>query len=54
MAETCVDMLRAHWQGILTGTAPRTPQDMSKRGPLTTKDGWDRWFEHERLAAGHA
>jgi methionyl-tRNA formyltransferase len=27
---------------ILDGTAPRQPQDMSKRGPLTTADGWQR------------
>jgi methionyl-tRNA formyltransferase len=42
MAITCVEMLEANWQGLITGTAPRTPQDVSKRGPLTTKDGWDR------------
>jgi hypothetical protein len=47
-------MLEANWQGLITGTATRTPQDVSKRGPLTTKDGWDAWFERERMATGHA
>lgn len=43
MASTLVDMLERHLHGLLTGTAPRTPQDPAKRGPLTTKDGWARW-----------
>ena len=35
-------LLMAHFEGLLNGTAPRTPQDRSKRGPLTTADGWRR------------
>ena len=42
MAMTAVDMLLTHLPALLAGTAPRTPQDQSRRGPLTTKDGWDR------------
>jgi methionyl-tRNA formyltransferase len=54
MATTCVEMLEAHWSAIWAGTAERMPQDVSRRGPLTTKDGWDRWYEMQRLATGHA
>lgn len=43
MGQTAVDMLRVHLPGLLAGSAPRRPQDMSRRGPLTTADGWDRW-----------
>ncbi len=43
MADTLADMLRKHLPGLLAGTAPRKPQDPSKRGPLTTADGWDLW-----------
>lgn len=43
MARTCVEMLDEHLPALLAGTAPRTPQDMSKRGPLTTAEGWDLW-----------
>jgi methionyl-tRNA formyltransferase len=39
---TSGEMLRQHWHGLLDGSAPRTPQDMSKRGPLTPKDAWRR------------
>lgn len=34
------EMLAKHLPGLLAGTAPRAPQDPSKRGPLTTPDGW--------------
>ncbi len=43
MADTLADMLRKHLPGLLDGTALRKPQDASKRGPLTTADGWDLW-----------
>jgi methionyl-tRNA formyltransferase len=42
IGETSADMLREHWQGLLDGTAPRTPQDPAKRGPLTPADAWQR------------
>ena len=42
MGETAAEMLRQHLPALLTGTAPRTPQDRTKRGPLTTADGWQR------------
>ena len=42
MGETAAEMLRQHLPALLTGTAPRTPQDRSRRGPLTTADGWQR------------
>lgn len=42
MGKTAADMLRQHLPALLTGTAPRTPQDRSRRGPLTTADGWQR------------
>lgn len=47
MAETSAEMLRQHLPALLAGTAPRTPQDMSRRGPVTTKDGWQRLAERE-------
>jgi methionyl-tRNA formyltransferase len=37
-------MLRKHLPALLDGTAPRAPQDRGLRGPLTTKDGYDRWL----------
>lgn len=40
MGETAAEMLRQHLPALLAGTAPRQPQDRSKRGPLTTADGW--------------
>lgn len=43
MARTGAEMLRQHLPALLDGTAPRTPQDKSKRGPLTTADGWRLW-----------
>ena len=48
MGETSAEMLRQHLPALLAGTAPRTPQDRSRRGPLTTANGWqllpeDRW-----------
>lgn len=43
MARTAVEMLAEHLPKLLTGTAPRMPQDLSKRGPLTTADGWTKW-----------
>lgn len=42
VAESDARLLRRHLAGILAGNAPRTPQAASLRGPLTTKDGWDR------------
>lgn len=36
------EMLRTHWDGLLDGTAPRHPQDRSKRGPLTPADAWGK------------
>jgi methionyl-tRNA formyltransferase len=42
IGSTSARMLRQHWDGLLDGTAPRTPQDMSRRGPLTPADAWDR------------
>ena len=40
MGETAAEMLRQHLPALLAGTATRTPQDRSRRGPLTTSDGW--------------
>jgi len=40
IGETSALMLRLHWGGLLDGTAPRSPQDMSKRGALTPADAW--------------
>lgn len=42
IGETSALMLELHWQGLLDGTAPRHPQDMSRRGPLTPADAWSR------------
>lgn len=53
LAQADIVLLRKHLDGILAGTAPRTPQDPARRGPLTTKDGWDALAEKERLGAGH-
>jgi methionyl-tRNA formyltransferase len=43
MARTAAEMLTEHLPGILDGTAPRTPQDPARRGPVTTKDGYAQW-----------
>lgn len=43
MASTDVRMLKRNLPLLKEGAAPRTPQDMTKRGPVTTKDGWMRW-----------
>jgi len=40
MGETAAEMLRQHLPALLAGNAPRMPQDRSRRGPLTTADGW--------------
>lgn len=48
MGETAAEMLRQHLPALLAGTAPRTPQDRSRRGPLTTADGWQRLREDQR------
>ena len=40
IGESSVEMLALHLTGLLSGTAPRLPQDFSRRGPVTTKDGW--------------
>ena len=42
MGETAAEMLRQHLPALLAGTAPRKPQDRSRRGPMTTADGWQR------------
>ena len=42
IGRTSAEMLREHWAGLLDGTAPRKPQDMSKRGPLTPADAWEK------------
>lgn len=43
IAASSVEMLLANLPGLLEGTAPRKPQDPARRGPLTTKDGWQAW-----------
>jgi methionyl-tRNA formyltransferase len=48
MGETAAEMLRQHLPALLTGTAPREPQDRTRRGPLTTADGWQRLTEAQR------
>lgn len=40
IGETSALMLRRHWDALLDGTAPRRPQDISLRGPLTPADAW--------------
>lgn len=40
IGESSASLLTKHLEGLLTGTAPRQPQDMTRRGALTTKDGW--------------
>jgi methionyl-tRNA formyltransferase len=35
------EMLRTHWDALLAHE-PGTPQDMSRRGPLTPADAWER------------
>lgn len=42
LGETSALMLQRHWRGLLDGFAPRRPQDMSRRGPLTPADAWGR------------
>jgi hypothetical protein len=37
-------MLTRHLPALLAGTAPRVPQDMTRRGPLTSADGYRRWL----------
>jgi methionyl-tRNA formyltransferase len=48
MGETAAEMLRQHLPALLTGTAPREPQDRTRRGPLTTADGWQRLRDDQR------
>jgi methionyl-tRNA formyltransferase len=48
MGETAAEMLHQHLPALLTGTAPREPQDRTRRGPLTTADGWQRLTEAQR------
>lgn len=43
IARSSVEMLLANLPRLLDGTAPRKPQDVTRRGPLTTKDGWQVW-----------
>ena len=53
IGETSALMLRRHWDGLLDGTAPRRPQDVTKRGPLTPADAWrDYWLQHQADAFG--
>ncbi len=40
MGETAAEMLRPPLPALLTGRAVREPQDRTRRGPLTTSDGW--------------
>ena len=40
IGDTSAAMLAKHLPALLEGTAPRTPQDPARRGPLTTRDGW--------------
>lgn len=42
IGRTSALMLRHHWRGLRTGTAPRERQDTSRRGPLTPADAWQR------------
>jgi methionyl-tRNA formyltransferase len=42
IGRTSAAMLRARWDGLLDGTAPRYPQDPARRGPDTPADAWDR------------
>lgn len=42
LGDISAELLAEHLPGILDGTAPRKPQDRSRRGPLTTADGWQR------------
>jgi methionyl-tRNA formyltransferase len=48
MGETAAEMLRLHLPALLAGAAPREPQDRTRRGPLTTADGWQRLTEAQR------
>lgn len=54
MAQADIEMLYEHLPAILAGTVVRHPQDVAYRGPLTTKDGWDRYRELMRMRMGHA
>ena len=53
VAQSCVSLLDIYLPSLLDGTAPRTPQDPARRGPLTSKDGWNVYHELQRLGAGH-
>ena len=44
VAESDARMLTRHLPALLAGTAPRVPQDMTRRGPLTSADGYRRWL----------
>lgn len=48
MGETAAEMLRQHLPALLAGTAPRTPQDRTRRGPLTRANGWQLLPEDRR------
>lgn len=53
VATSSVWMLMEHLPALLEGRAPRRPQDMSRRGPLTTPDGWNLWWlQHQADAFG--
>lgn len=40
MGHAAAEMLAKHLPALLAGTPPRHPQDRSRRGPLTTANGW--------------
>lgn len=54
LGRSSAELIVRHLPALLEGTAPRHPQDIRRRGPLTTSDGWARWYEFERMGQGHA
>lgn len=44
VAESDARMLLRHLPALKKGTAPRARQSPARRGPLTTRDGYDRWL----------
>lgn len=48
MGYAAADMLEHHLPALLLGRAARTPQDRSRRGPLTTANGWQLLPEDRR------
>lgn len=45
LAVADIELLRRHLGGLLDGSVTRHPQDPRRRGPLTTREGWDRYHE---------